>query len=196
MFENYNIPLVLFSVCIAFLASYTAVDLALRINSATGRARKFWYVSESIALGVGVWGVYFIGMLAFKLPVFVSYDIFLTFISFLPAVLASMFVLWVMSRSDLRWPMLLLISVIISIGVSSMHYLGMLAMLVGIGVVIVLLSFSIAVIVDSWFADQNMQMVKKFKELNRKLITHVNLLTQAMAEKNQSRLLLKLPMAQ
>ncbi len=118
------------------------------MNSATGRARKFWYVSVSISLGIGVWGVYFIGMLAFKLSVFVSYDIFLTFISFLPAVLASIFVLWVMSRSDLWWTMLSDF-VIISIGVSFMHYLSMLAMLVGIGVVIVLLSFPIAVIVDS-----------------------------------------------
>lgn len=274
MFENYNIPLVFLSFGIAFLASYAAVDLALRMNSATGRARKFWHVSGSIALGVGVWGMHFIGMLAFKLPVSVTYDIFLTFISFLPAVLASTVVLWVMSRSDLRWPVLFLSSVIMGIGISSMHYVGMLAMrivpsvqhdallfilsfvvaivvsfvalaiicrigsnkeklnnfwvklvcamsmaaaisgmhytgmsaaifppeivtvagsfglggdwlatLVGIGVVMVLLSFSIAAIVDSRFADQNIQMVNKLKEVNRKLIAHANSVAQTMAEK-------------
>lgn len=274
MLENYNLPLVFLSVGIAFLASYTAVDLALRINSATGRARKFWHVSGSIAMGIGVWGMHFIGMLAFKLPISVSYDISLTFISFLLAALASMVVLWVMSRSDLRWPVLFLSSVIMSMGISSMHYVGMLAMqiepsvqhdsllfilsfvvaiivsfvalsiiyrlglskdkinnfrvklvcamsmtaaisgmhytgmaaaifpseiatvadsfglggdwlatLVGIGVVMVLLSSSIAAIVDSRFADQNMLMVNKLKELNIKLITHANSLTQIMVEK-------------
>ncbi|MDH5552559.1 MAG: PAS domain S-box protein, partial [Nitrosomonas sp.] len=274
MFENYITPLVFLSVGIAFLASYTAIDLALRMNSAAGRVRKFWHVSGSIALGVGVWGMHFIGMLAFKLPVSVTYDIFLTFISFLPAALASMVVLWVMSRSDTRWSVLLLSSVVMGVGISSMHYVGMLAMqitpsvkydslwfilsfviaivlsfvtlliisrldlntdrlkntrvkllcamsmaaaisgmhytgmaaaifppeivtltgsfglggdwlatLVGIGVVMILLSFSIAAIVDARFADQNMRMANKLKELNRKLIAHANSVTQIMVEK-------------
>ena len=58
-------PLVLLSVVIAVAASYTAIDLANRVRSATGPSRLGWIVLSALAMGGGVWAMHFIAMLAF-----------------------------------------------------------------------------------------------------------------------------------
>ena len=55
----------------------------------------------TIAMGIGVWAMHFIGMLAFTLPVVVGYDILITLVSMLPAILASALVLHLIGRERL-----------------------------------------------------------------------------------------------
>jgi NO-binding membrane sensor protein with MHYT domain len=66
-------PIVL-SVLIAILASYTALDLAGRATASGGRARLGWLVAGVTSMGIGIWFMHFIGMLAFSLPVSIQYD--------------------------------------------------------------------------------------------------------------------------
>src|SRR5256886_12866583 len=78
---SYDIGLVALSVVIAILASGAALDLANRVTAATGRARTLWLAGGAVAMGSGVWSMHYVGMLAFRLPVPVLYDV--------PTVLAS-----------------------------------------------------------------------------------------------------------
>lgn len=125
---GYNLQLVIVSVAIAVLASYTALDLAGRVNATQNRAQIGWLISGAAAMGTGIWSMHFIGMLAFRLPVLVHYDFLTVFISVLPAMLASGLALFLVSRPALGWLRLLGGSLFMGLGIASMHYLGMAAM--------------------------------------------------------------------
>jgi NO-binding membrane sensor protein with MHYT domain len=66
--SSYDPTLVVMSVVIASLASYTALDLAGRVTAARGRRRIAWLASGSAAMGLGIWSMHFVGMLAFRMP--------------------------------------------------------------------------------------------------------------------------------
>ena len=70
------------SVVIAICASYAALDLAGRVTAARGTVRAVWLGGGASAMGLGIWSMHYIGMLAFSLPVPVPYD--------WPTVLASL----------------------------------------------------------------------------------------------------------
>ena len=78
---SYIPSLVVLSVFVAILASYTAFDLAGRISSAQGPAVYVWIVGGAFAMGVGTWSTHFIGMLAFVLPIDLGYDVPLLLLS-------------------------------------------------------------------------------------------------------------------
>ncbi|MBA1323893.1 putative bifunctional diguanylate cyclase/phosphodiesterase [Pseudomonas plecoglossicida] len=125
---SYSPALVLISLCVAILASYTALDLTGRIATAKGRAVHLWMCGGALAMGSGVWSMHFIGMLAFSLPIDVGYDLTLTLVSLLIAVLSSGFALWLINQPSLPLLQLACGALIMGTGISSMHYMGMAAM--------------------------------------------------------------------
>src|SRR5689334_9931797 len=98
MSGSYDLRLVALSYLVAVFASYTALYLAGRVTSARGRARMLWLVGGAASLGIGIWSMHFIGMLAFVLPMPTSYDPLLVLLSLLIAMLASAGALVVMSQ--------------------------------------------------------------------------------------------------
>ena len=85
----YNLELVFLSYFIAAFASYTALDLAMRIGESHGKTKKFWIGGCAFAMGGGIWAMHFTGMLAFELPIAISYDVTITIFSLLFAIFAS-----------------------------------------------------------------------------------------------------------
>src|SRR5262245_9001458 len=76
MHSSYNPWLVLFSLVVATLASYTALDIAGRISLLSHqRFRRAWLAGGAAAMGIGIWSMHFIGMLAFSLPIPLGYDL-------------------------------------------------------------------------------------------------------------------------
>lgn len=71
--------------------------------------------------------MHFIGMLAFNLPVKVGYDITVTVVSMVPAILASAVVLHLLSREHIGTWHLVVGGVIMGAGIGMMHYVGMAA---------------------------------------------------------------------
>jgi diguanylate cyclase (GGDEF)-like protein len=125
---SYNYWLVVLSVLVATLASYTALDLTSRITASKGRAAKLWLLGGAFSMGTGIWSMHFIGMLAFKLPVPMGYDVPVTLLSMLIAIVVSGFALYTVTRSRLTARNLLTGGVLMGIGIASMHYTGMAAM--------------------------------------------------------------------
>jgi len=131
---SYDPSLVLISLCVAVLASYTALDLAGRIVTAKGWSALLWIAGGGVAMGIGIWSMHFIGMLAFRLPIALGYDVQLTLLSLAIAILSSGFALALVSQEHLpRWQ-LLLGALVMGAGISCMHYLGMHAMLMQPGI--------------------------------------------------------------
>lgn len=128
MVGSYDASLVALSLVMAVLASYTALDLAGRVAAARGHAAQWWLAGGSIAMGVGIWSMHFIGMLAYRMPVSMGYDPSITLLSLLIAVVSSAFALWIVCQDHLSWRKLAAGAAILGAGVCSMHYMGMEAM--------------------------------------------------------------------
>ena len=125
---TYSPALVFISLCVAILASYTALDLTGRIATARGRTAYLWMGGGALAMGFGVWSMHFIGMLALELPLELGYDLGLTLWSLLVAILSCGFALWLVSQPSLPALQLLLGALIMGAGISAMHYSGMAAL--------------------------------------------------------------------
>ena len=125
---SYSPALVFISLFVAVLASYTALDLTGRIATARGRAAHLWMAGGALAMGVGVWSMHFIGMLAFTLPIELGYDVSITALSLLIAILSCGFALWLVSQPRLPAWQLAFGALIMGAGISTMHYTGMAAL--------------------------------------------------------------------
>src|SRR5580704_14913695 len=100
---SYDYRLVALSVLIAMLASYAALDLAGRVTASHGKLRFLWLLGGSAAMGMGIWSMHYIGMLAYSLPVTVFYDWPTVLLSLLAAVFASAIALFIVSRQRMGW---------------------------------------------------------------------------------------------
>ena len=130
MHGSYNLYLVALSLLVAMFASYTALDLAGRIRSIHVSARKrfIWLLGGAISMGLGIWSMHFIGMLAFQMPIKLGYDARITGYSLLIAILISGFALYVVTRDELGKKRLAAGGVLMGLGVAAMHYTGMAAL--------------------------------------------------------------------
>lgn len=72
--SSYNSLYVLFSLIVAILASYTALNMAGRVTRTKGKVSALWLAGGSFAMGIGIWSMHFIGMLAFQLPIELGYS--------------------------------------------------------------------------------------------------------------------------
>lgn len=146
---SYDRLLVLFSILVAILASYTALDLTGRIASARGRVAHMWLGAGAIAMGVGIWSMHFVGMLAFRLPIPLGYDPAITAGSLLIAIAASGYALWLVQQPQLPPRRLALGALLMGGAVAGMHYTGMAALkmspAIDYDIVLFLLSVAIAI---------------------------------------------------
>jgi two-component system sensor histidine kinase/response regulator len=125
---HYDFRLVFLSVVIAMLAAYSALDLAGRVTSARGLVRLLWLCGGAFAMGLGIWAMHYIGMLAFRLPVRVLYDWPTVLVSLFAAIGASGIALFFVSRTQLSLRRASLASLPMGAAIAGMHYIGMAAM--------------------------------------------------------------------
>ena len=79
-------------------------------------------------MGIGIWSMHFLGMLAFRLPIRMGYDPVITLISALIAIAFSAFALWIVCQNTLSRRRLVIGSLVMGAGVCGMHFTGMAAM--------------------------------------------------------------------
>ena len=123
--------LICVSLIVVFIASFTALDTAGRVAVSRGWSARFWLLVGGIAMGIGVWAMHFIGMLAMMMPMMMRYDTRLTILSLLVAILASVLAFGqTVGGLHLTRQRLLSGTLILGAGVVVMHYLGMYALLI------------------------------------------------------------------
>jgi two-component system sensor histidine kinase/response regulator len=148
----YDYRLVVLSILISIFASYAALDLAGRVTSARGVIRILWLSGGAIAMGVGIWSMHYIGMLAFRLPIAVQYDWPTVVLSLFAAILASAIALFVVSRQEMGLFRAIVGSVFMGGAIAGMHYIGMAAMrltaMCHYSAVIVMISIVLAVVIS------------------------------------------------
>src|SRR6185312_6824145 len=151
MAGSYDFRLVALSVVIAVFAAYAALDLAGRVTASRKRARRFWLTGGATAMGLGIWSMHYVGMLAFRMPMKMYYHPPTVLLSLLAAIAASAVALYTVSRKQMSTGQLVVGSLFMGAGIAAMHYIGMAAMRVQAriqynpGLVIVSIGLAVAI---------------------------------------------------
>ena len=123
---TYNPWLVLLSVIVAIFVSHTALNLSSRVaSSARKPSARLWLIGGAMSMGCGVWSMHFVGMLAFSLPIALSYDTATTLASLAIAIGLSGFALSIASRPQITLGRLAVGAIVMGLGICAMHYSGM-----------------------------------------------------------------------
>ena len=152
---TFDLLLVAVSYVISVFGSYTALQLAGQVTDLRQGTDRVWLGGAAVALGGGaIWSMHFIGMLAYKTPIPVSYDITLTLASLVAAVAVTGFGLYLVIRqATMRLPVLVGSGFIMGLGVAAMHYTGMAAIRIAAqvhyDVTIVAISIVIAIVAST-----------------------------------------------
>lgn len=127
---TYHWELVVLSYTVAVFASLTAVYLVECIRECKQCNKNYWILSLAFTLGGGIWSMHFIGMLAFKLPMPVSYDVPITILSLLISIVCAGSSIFAIHGKWFNKERIYFGSLVLGIGIASMHYTGMQAMVV------------------------------------------------------------------
>ena len=149
MVVTYDPLLVTLSIVVAILGSYTGLRMARRMTPESGPVRKAYLSGAAVTIGVGIWSMHFVGMLAVRMPVTINYDVLLTLISALVAILVTGLGLFIASFGVLTPRKLAAAGLLMGLGISTMHYVGMAAVranvVMGYSSVLVVLSILIGI---------------------------------------------------
>jgi signal transduction histidine kinase len=127
--HQHNHFLVFISVIIAMVSSYIALDIANTFAYARKNYRWLRLSGGSVALGIGIWSMHFVGMLAFSLPgVEIAYDIPLMVLSIIVAIAASALALYIVSRDTHNLLANIGGGVVMGGAIAGMHYIGIASM--------------------------------------------------------------------
>lgn len=130
LYVSWDPVLVGISFLVAFIASFVALDSAAKIAASNKKAALFWRLAGGSTLGIGIWSMHFIGMLAMKMPMMMHYDFAITAVSLLVAVVAATLSINIAVNGNvLSLQRLCLATAILSSGVVIMHYVGMAALM-------------------------------------------------------------------
>lgn len=140
------------AVLIAILAAWVFLPVRDRFYANETKFRYFWLLIGSIAMGIGIWAMHFTAMLAYRLPMNVSYDISLTLISVIPAVVAVALTILLYNRSTPSHSRFNLMAMSLALGIGGMHFIGMEAVQTQATLYYKPLFFSLSLIAAYFFA--------------------------------------------
>jgi NO-binding membrane sensor protein with MHYT domain len=156
---TYNTGLVMLSIAVAMLGSFTGLVMTTGIRDAGSSEVKLRIVLGALGIGGGIWSMHFISMLAVMLPIHLSYDVAETAASAVIAIIFTAMALAIVSSRKFGSATLPVSALFLGCGIGGMHYLGMHAIRggctllyswvgVGISVAIAIHASSVAL----WFA--------------------------------------------
>src|ERR671938_153591 len=93
--KDFNLGLVFLSYLVAVTASHVTLLLAARVRDPHATNWKLWVLCGGLAMGIGIWSMHFVATLALKLPIRVLYDLSLTALSWVFAIVAATAALWI-----------------------------------------------------------------------------------------------------
>ena len=117
--------LVALSVVVAVFGGYVGLGLAGQAKTAGGFRRRGLLAGAAWSLGLAIWTMHFIGMLAAQLPDGTTFSVLLTLLSFLLCVLVVGFAAFLVSQGTAKRSVVALASLIMGAGIVGMHYIGM-----------------------------------------------------------------------
>lgn len=121
---GYNILLVLLSLIVILLTSFTLFDISTRMFHVSKRKRILWLLVGSLTMGGGIWALHFIGMLA-HMPTTINYNIMTVSISFAITVFSSFITLLIVSQDKVSKNKFVFGCLLMAASLVGMHDIGM-----------------------------------------------------------------------
>ncbi|MGI8383955.1 SpoIIE family protein phosphatase [Robertmurraya sp. P23] len=125
---SYNYPIVIVSVLVAIIASFITIELIERVVGSKQKREKKWVLASSFIWGSGIWTMHFMGILAIKSEVPFDYDVLITIFSLVITVTVIFFAFLFILYKEMTKLRLICASVIMGLGIASMHFFGMLGL--------------------------------------------------------------------
>ncbi len=122
---SYSPWLVALSVALAIQGSYVGLSFAVRVADAEGTRQRALLAGSAITLGLGVWTMHFVGMLAERVPFPVDYLVLPTLLSFLVCVIVVGAAVLAASAGPPTLPRIGAAAAFMGLGIVAMHYIGM-----------------------------------------------------------------------
>jgi|GEM_PF-2286829 len=120
---TFDLWTVLFSFTIASLAGFVAFESMEHTRYSLRPA--IWTLVSGITLGLGIWSMHFVGMLAWQPPFPLYYSITPTVLSVLVAILSSWLAMYLTVSHRTSSRNIVLGSFVVGAGICVMHYIGM-----------------------------------------------------------------------
>ena len=126
--QSYSIGLATLSFVVATIGAYVAVEIAQRVRAAEGRRRIVWTYGGALAMGLGIWSMHFVGMIALHLTIPIWYDALLILASAIAAIVGCAIAFSVFNRASINRWLIVVASIFMGFAIAGMHYTGMAGM--------------------------------------------------------------------
>ncbi|KQV57333.1 MULTISPECIES: MHYT domain-containing protein [unclassified Caulobacter] len=141
------------ALAVAVFGSWTALDLASRVQAHIGRARLVWTSTAATAMGLSIWSMHFIAMLGFDPGSPVAYAPGLTVLSLALAIGSTWGAFLAATRPGAKLAGVLVAGAVMGLGICAMHYVGMAALRTAVALDyrpgLVALSLAIAIVAST-----------------------------------------------
>lgn len=131
LFYHHDLRLVALAAIICALSAFVGVTLlghAQRMGP--GRMRTIWLAIAAGSVGFGIWATHFVAMLSYAMGMPTGYDLWTTLLSLALAIVVTGAGFWVATVGNRRSDKALG-GAIVGLGIAGMHYVGMLALMIG-----------------------------------------------------------------
>lgn len=128
MVTTWNYGIVALSIATAIIGSYVALYFAARLRNALGRERIWWTLLGALTMGLAIWSMHFVGMLAMSMDMPMSYDPTLSFLSIVAAAVGAGVAFLILQRITIGRIHYVFGSIAMGLAISTMHYTGMASM--------------------------------------------------------------------
>lgn len=127
-FRDHDLWFVALAAAVCLLSAYACVSLLRHAMRMVGRMRWIWTGVSALSVGLGIWSTHFVAMLAFRPGFALQYDLVMTALSLLIAIGVCGAGLAMAIRGAGRGDRVLG-GALLGVGISSMHYVGIAALL-------------------------------------------------------------------
>jgi NO-binding membrane sensor protein with MHYT domain len=125
---THELWLVALSIVVAIQGAYVGLSMAVQVGAAIGLRQRLLLAGSAVSLGVAIWSMHFVGMLAARVPFPVDYLVLPTLLSFLICVIVVGAAVFAASAGPPTILRLTLSACLMGAGIFTMHYLGMMAL--------------------------------------------------------------------
>ena len=128
MIYTYDPILVFVSIVVAVVGAYACFDSVIKIRKSSKEVDRSLLLIAASTIGGSIWSMHFVAMQALNLPIAIRYDILVTLVSGLTSILLTGLALLIVTINVYSLRHLVLGGVIMGLGITLMHYIGMSAM--------------------------------------------------------------------
>lgn len=129
MTTSWNYGLVALSLITAIIGSYVALYFAGKLRtSERDQQRLLWTILGASTMGLAIWSMHFVGMLAMTMPMPMSYDPWLSWLSMMAAIAGAGIAFLILQRPAMARTHYIFGSLAMGLAIATMHYTGMASM--------------------------------------------------------------------